>query len=217
MTGSITSNVRRSAHAKFAVWGNKYGEDPMTGKRRWMDWDKTSDLRSPAAVKKALEDEAEFLGVEIDWSDALPLIAMIDRLSAAVIASITGLKVPARPATDVLLEQRALRPLGQVTIGVMWGYDMHELQLSFERWIRILGGEAWTIEDPYWYEGQRFAGCWAFNGQGGLEVTYDDGGVDIARLALSAVPRQIQPPHSTVTDLAKFRGLSTSVPRAQAV
>jgi len=169
--------LRRTANARFAVWGNKYGEDPMTGRRRWMDWDKTSDLKSPAAVKQALANEAEFLGVEIDWSDALPLIASIDWLTAAVIASISGLKVPALPRAEVLLEQRALRPLGRVTVGAIWGYDMHELQLSFERWIRILGGEAWTIEEPYWHEGQRFTGCWTFDGKGGLEVTYDDGGV----------------------------------------
>lgn len=202
--------LRRTASAKFAVWGNKYGEDPMTGRRRWMDWDKTSDLRSPVAVKKALENEAEFLGVEIDWSDALPLIASVDWLTAAVIASTKDLQVPTLPSIDALLGQRGLRPLGRVTIGVMWGYDMHELHLPFERWIRILGGEAWTIQEPYWHEGQRFTGCWAFNGHGSLEVTYEDGGVgwkgelsavdiivgqmvdgvDVASLALIAAPHQ---------------------------
>jgi hypothetical protein len=27
--------LRRSAGANFAVWGNKYGENPMNGRRQW--------------------------------------------------------------------------------------------------------------------------------------------------------------------------------------
>jgi hypothetical protein len=200
--------LRRSAHAKFAVWGNKYGQDPISGRRRWMDWDKRRDLTSPRAIRKALEDEAELLGVDLDWHDALALIASIDWLTAAVIASEGGLEIPKLPAADDLLDQRALRPLGRVMIGVEWGYDMHELLMSFERWIRILGGESWTVEQPYWYEGQHFTGCWTFDERGGLVVTYDGcgvgwegevqsmdlitgpqmDGVDLARLALSAAP-----------------------------
>jgi hypothetical protein len=94
----------------------------------------------------------------------------------------------------------------------VWGNDMHELQMSFERRVRILGGESWTGCQPYWYEGRRFTGCLAFDGRRGLEVTYDDGGVrwegelhgmelitgpqmdgvDLARLSLT-VARSMQP------------------------
>jgi hypothetical protein len=84
---------------------------------------------------------------------------------------------------------------------------MHELTLPFERWVRILRGESWSIGEPYWYEGQRFTGEWSFDGNGGLVVGYDHDGVgwegkvsgldaiegpklddvDLAALALSAV------------------------------
>lgn len=202
--------LRRSAHAKFAVWGNKYGEDPNTGKRRWGNWDKTANLREPSAIRRALESAAEFLGVTVDWPEMLPLIASVDWLIAAVIAQAAGLSVPPLPSAETLLAQRALRPLGRVKIGVIWGYDMHPLNITFERWIRILGGEAWTVEEPYWYEGRRFTGCWSFDSQHGLVVTYDDCGVgwegelramdiidgpkvddvDLARLALIAASRK---------------------------
>jgi len=199
--------LRRDAHATFSVWGNKFGEDPMTGRRRWFDWDKTKGLKSPMAIYKAIEDEAEYLNVQVEWVDAIPLIASIDWLTAAVIASKVGFEIPALPDVDAILTQRSLRSIGRVTTGAEWGYDMHELTLPFERWVRILRGESWSIEEPYWYEGQRFTGEWSFDGTGGLVVGYDDGGVgwdgrldgldlidgpklddvDLARLALSAV------------------------------
>ncbi len=199
--------LRRGAYATFSVWGNKYGEDPTTGRRRWFDWDKTKGLKSPMAIYKAIEDEAEYLSVQVEWVDAIPLIASIDWLTAAVIASKVGFEIPALPDVEILLTQRSLRSLGRVTIGAEWGYDMHELSLPYERWVRVLKGETLSIEQPYWYEGQRFTGEWSFDGIGGLVVGYDDGGVgwdgklggldviegpkldevDLARLALSAV------------------------------
>jgi len=199
--------LRRDAYATFSVWGNKYGEDPMTGRRRWFDWDKTKGLKSPIAIHKAIEDAAQYLNVQVEWVDAIPLIASIDWLTAAVIASCVGYEIPALPDADVLLRQRSLRSIGRVTIGAEWGYDMHELTLPFERWVRILRGDGWPTEEPYWYEGQRFTGEWCFDGAGGLLVGYDDGGVgregrldgldviegpklddvDLAKLALSAV------------------------------
>lgn len=200
--------LRRDAYANFSVWGNKYGEDPMTGRRRWFEWDKTTGIRSPMAVKKAIEAEAEFLGVPVEWADAIPLIASIDWVTAVVIASSSGYEIPKLPAFDVLRFQRSLRALGRVTIGAEWGYYMHELSMPFERWARILGGEAWGTDEPYWYEGERFTGTWAFDGAGQLEVSYDGGGVgwfgelnglesidgptvdevDLAKVALGAVP-----------------------------
>ena len=164
-------------------------------------------LKSPMAIYKAIEDEAEYLSVQVEWVDAIPLIASIDWLTAAVIASKVGFEIPALPDVEILLTQRSLRSLGRVTIGAEWGYDMHELSLPYERWVRVLKGETLSIEQPYWYEGQRFTGEWSFDGIGGLVVGYDDGGVgwdgklggldviegpkldevDLARLALSAV------------------------------
>lgn len=201
--------LRRSAYATFSVWANKYGEDPMTGRRRWFEWDKTKGIKSPIAIYKAVEDAAEYLNVQVEWVDAVPLIASIDWVTAAVMASNVGYEIPALPDVDVLLTQRSLRTLGRVTIGAEWGYDMHELEMPLDRWMRILRGEPWSVEEPYWYEGQRFTGEWSFDGAGGLVVSYDDGGVgwdgqlagldfidgpkvddvDLSKLALSAVER----------------------------
>lgn len=199
--------LRRSIGATFSVWGNKYGENPSTGRRRWGDWDKVSALKSPMAIYKAIEDAAAFLNVDVEWIEAVPLIASIDWVTAAVIAKRRGYQIPELPDVDDLLLQRSLRVLGRVRIGAKWGYDLHELDFPLERWLRILKGEAWSVEKPYWYEGQRFKGEWSFDGDGFLYVGYDGGGqgwegnlsgldvidgptvdeVDLAKLALSAV------------------------------
>lgn len=159
-------------------------------------------------ILEAVSEHAELLGVGFELESAVPLIASIDWLTAAVLASHAGLEVPRLPAADVLLEQRAMRPLGRVVVGVEWGNDMHELSLSLEQWIRILGGASWNADRPYLYEGDRFIGTWSFDGRRGLEVTYDDAGVgwdgeiddidliegpqvdgvDVARLAVKATP-----------------------------
>jgi hypothetical protein len=199
--------LRRSTGATFAVWGNKYGENPSTGRRRWGDWDKVTGLKSPMAIYKAIEDAATFLNVDVEWVEAVRLIASIDWVTAAVIAKRRGYQIPELPDVDDLLLQRSLRVLGRVRIGAKWGYDLHELDFPLERWLRILKGEAWSVEKPYWYEGQRFKGEWSFDGEGSLYVGYDGGGqgwegnlsgldvidgptvdeVDLAKLALSAV------------------------------
>jgi hypothetical protein len=199
--------IRRDARAIFAVWANKYGEDPMTGRRRWFDWSKMRGLKSPMVIYKAIEDAAEYLNVQVEWVDAIPLIASIDWLTAAVIASNVGYEIPKLPDVDILMNQRSLRSIGRVTIGAEWGYDMHKISLTFERWVRILRGEYLEIDEPYWHEGQRFTSTWSFDGIGRVVVTYDDGGVgwdgnlgglelidgpkvenvDLALLALSAV------------------------------
>ena len=199
--------LRRDAYATFAVLGRKYCGDLITGRRRWFDWGKTKGYKSPTAIYKAIEDEAENLNVQVEWVDAVPLISSIDWLTAAVIASKFDFELPALPDVEILLAQRSLRSLGRVTIGADWGYDIHEISLPYERWVRVLRGETLFIEQPYWCEGQRFTGEWSFDGVGGLVVGYDDSGVgwngrlceldviegpkldevDLARLALSAV------------------------------
>jgi hypothetical protein len=203
--------LRRDAYATFAVWGNKHGEDPNTGRRRWFDWDKQKGLKTPMSIHKAIEGTAEYLSVQVDWVDAVPLIASIDWITSAVIASSLGYEIPALPEVNVLRAQRSLRAFGRVTIGAQWGSEMHELALPLDRWVGILRGERWSTKETYRYEGQRFTGDWSFDGIGGLTVSYDDGGVgweghldglgfiegpkiddvDLAKLALSAVVREV--------------------------
>lgn len=169
--------LRRDAHANFTVPGKGYGEDPVTDRRRWFELDKMERLKNPMEIYQALENAASLLHVEIEWVDAIPLIASIDRVTGAVMAENTGQHTPPLPGTDVILEQRSLRALGKVTIGAEWGYYMHELSLNFERWIRILGGASWTVEMPYWYEGERFMGTWSFDNSTELDVAYEGDGV----------------------------------------
>lgn len=199
-------DLRRNASATFAVWGNKFGENPETGRRGWLGWEKIEGLKSPLAIKRAIEDTAYFLSARFEWGDLIPLIGTIDWVTASVIASTEGLEIPALPEVDDLLSQRSLRALGKVKIGAEWGDEIHEFELSFERWVRVLGGESWETDKPYWHEGRRFTATWSFDGEGQLEVTYDDAGVgwegpmaglaviegpklddvDLARLALSS-------------------------------
>ena len=120
-------SLRRDAYATFSVWGKKCGENPVTGPRRWFDRGTVKALKSPIAIKKAIEDEAKFLGVIVEWVDAISLIASIDWLTAAVIASNVGYEIPALPDVGVMLSQRSLRAIGRVTISAEWGYDMHQL------------------------------------------------------------------------------------------
>lgn len=200
--------LRRNARTNFSIWGKKNGRDPLTGRLRWGGWHKVKGIRSPLAVRKALEDTAQHLNVSIAWADALLLIAGIDWVTASVIASNERFALPALPTTEILKTQRSLRPLGSVTLGAEWGYDMHELSISFERWIRILGGESCSIDEPYWYEGQQFTWTWSFDDGGVLDASYEDGGegwsgklgqlnmidgpkiddVDLAQIALRAMP-----------------------------
>jgi hypothetical protein len=168
--------VRRDANANLSVWGNRYGENPVTGNRRWFDWESRRGLRSPVAVSEAVEAIASFLATTIDWAEATPLLASVDWLTAAVLARKSNLPIPALPGVDSLLQQRSLRVLGKVTIGAEWGYDLHELSMPFERWVRIVAGEPWSSQTPYRYEGQRFMAHWSFDRMSRLDVTYDDGG-----------------------------------------
>ena len=167
--------LRRDRYSNFVVYGNKYGEDPDTGRKRWFEGDTVRGLRSPEQIKEAIHNEAEFLSVEIDWVSVVPIIATLDWVTSAVLASTLGISLPDLPYASEMLEQRSLRQLGKVTIGVEWGYDLHGLVIPFERWVRLLHGDSWYFEMPYWYEGERFTGCWSFDRRT-LEVTYDGEG-----------------------------------------
>lgn len=201
--------LRRDAHANFSVWWSKFAEDPTTRRRRWFDWEKIKNIKSPIEIRNVIQEGALRRNVEFDWGDAIPLVASIDWVTATVIASKLKCELPALPSADALLAQRSLCTLSRVEIGAEWGYDMHEISVSFERWIRILSGESWKVDKPYYYEGERFPGSWYFDGVGNLEVSSDDGfigwtgdlrglnfidgpkldTVDLAQLALSAAQR----------------------------
>ncbi len=169
--------LQRSRGAKFSVMANKYGDDPMSGRRRWFNLETTAGIEEPMALMKAVDAAASLLDVTLEWVDAIPLIATIDWVSAAVIAGKLEIAIPELPATDFLISQRSLRALGKVTVSAEWGGELHNLSMSFERWVRILNGQSFSFRSPYSYEGQRFRGLWSFGDDLELEVTYTGSGV----------------------------------------
>jgi hypothetical protein len=181
MSDSWTDRIelRRAAGCKFKITGSKDLGAPTLEQPGNLPISQVDGITSPRALYRALNDAAMMLDVELEWVDAIPLIAQLDWITAAVIAKDTGHDVPELPSFETLVSQRSLmslRRMGKVTIGAEWGYDMHELMMSFEQWLRILGGEDDRIEKPYIYEGKQFMGVWCFDGNGCLEVGYDDGG-----------------------------------------
>ena len=181
MSDSWTDRIdlKRSAGCKFEVTGSKDLGAPTLNQPGNLPITRVEGITSPRALYRALNETAMMLDVELEWVDAIPLIARLDWITAAVIANDTGHDVPGLPSFEVLASQRSftsIRRMGKVTIGAEWGYDMHELVMPFEQWLRILGGEDDLIEKPYLYEGKRFMGAWSFDGNGRLEVGYDDGG-----------------------------------------
>ena len=206
--------LTRYAGCKFEVTGSKDLGAPTLELPGNLPITQVDGITSPRALYLALNDAAMMLDVELEWVDAIPMIAKLDWITAAVIAKDAGHDVPQLPSFETLVSQRSLtsiRRMGKVTIGAEWGYDMHELTMSFEQWLRILGGERHRVEKPYLYEGKIYLGVWMFDGKGGLVVGIDYEGegwggclvdlelidgpklddVDLAKLAAcAALPKQ---------------------------
>jgi hypothetical protein len=170
-TDQIT--FRSNGRSQFAVVANKFGDATSSGRRKWFEWGKVSGLKSPGDVRKAIEEQSELLGVQVELADVIAPVASVDWVTAAVIAHDAGLDLPPLPSIEALLAQRALRPLGKVVLGVTWGYEHQTLTLPFEQWVRILNEELVTISTPYWYEGKRFNSWWSFDRGAQLRVLID--------------------------------------------
>lgn len=166
-------DLRRDSRATFTVTARKYGDDPITGRRKWREVGVERRLRTPLTVRRAILEQAEMLGVGVDWTDVLPRMAALDWLTAAVIARQERRPLPKLPGADRLTAQRSLKTFGRVTLGAAWGYELQCLSTSFEQWVRILGGQKYFKEMPYHYEGRRCHAWWSFDGHGGLRVTID--------------------------------------------
>lgn len=178
MSDSWTDRIelKRSAGCKFEVTGSKDLGAPTLELPGNLPITQVDGITSPRALYLALNDAAMMLDVELEWVDAIPMIAKLDWITAAVIAKDAGHDVPQLPSFETLVSQRSLtsiRRMGKVTIGAEWGYDMHELTMSFEQWLRILGGERHRVEKPYRYEGKTYLGVWMFDGKGRLVVGID--------------------------------------------
>ena len=201
--------IQHPPRGLFTVLAQKCTETPLDP-LPWETVNSFSDLQSPLELIKALEQAGELLGVDLEWSDVILGVASLDWVSAAVIADLKKGAIPALPPIEKLRQQRVLKDLGKVAIGVVWGYDSHDLGLHFATWIRILQGHSYSTRSRYFYEGEQFTAEWSFNifGEVQLGVGYDDGGtgwegalanmgylkgpvldgVDVAKLALQASP-----------------------------
>jgi len=177
-TDSLT--VSRNARKRFTVELSKYGGDgDGGGTRRWRTWDKTVKLSTPMQVLDAIKSIAGDQSICLDWTKVAKSIAELDWITGAIIAVKKQVRLPALPTTDELIQQRSLRTLGKVSIGVEWGYEMHQLTLRLADWIDILNGESYCEQTTYYYEGERFVATWSFDisADSELEVTYGyDGG-----------------------------------------
>jgi hypothetical protein len=178
MSDSWTDRIEltRSAGCKFEITGSKDLGAPTLEQPGNLPITNVDGITSSRALYRALNEAALMLDVELEWVDAIPLIAKLDWITAAVIANDVGQDVPELPSFESLVSQRSLtsiRRMGKVTIGAEWGYEMHELTMSFEQWLRILGGERHRVEKPYLYEGKTYLGVWMFDGKGGLVVGID--------------------------------------------
>lgn len=172
--------VSRNARHKFTVELSKYGDDAGGGgAHRWRTWDKTVGLSEPMQVLDAIESIVDEHDLALDWDKATTLIADLDWITAAIIAFEKKVPLPTLPTSAELSQQRSLRTLGKVSIGVEWGYEMHQLTLRLADWIDILNGESYCEQTTYYYEGERFVATWSFDisADSELVVTYgDDGG-----------------------------------------
>lgn len=173
--------VSRTRRGVFRVVADKRGVGVEGGTdNRWEEIDAVKDVKTPAQLRDALVRCAESLAVELDWERVICKVVDLAWLSAAVMGKLQERELPTLPSLPKLRSQRALRPLGKVRLAVEWGYDLHEVEMSLEQWVRVLHGQSHDISEPYHYEGERFTANWSFDKnrlhEHELYVTYDGGG-----------------------------------------
>lgn len=114
---------------------------------------------------------------EAFWATVAAKVASVNWLLGALIAADRQCEPPELPP----IEQGPWPPgpLGSehVLLGVEWGYEVHEIELSFARWVRLVAGETWKTEQAYHNDGELFTATWTFTKDRILSVTYDASGV----------------------------------------
>ena len=97
---------------------------------------------------------------------------------------------------------RAEKEGGGATIGVVWGYDLHDITLTPRNWSRVKRGKPLRIRERGVYEGVFQWEYWNFEGglDGDLLVQYgDDGGVGFVGKLRDAYIEEVEPLDSGVT------------------
>jgi len=170
--------ISRTARGRFSVTTKKFIIDPERPMHRHLARARLGNIKSPRDLFEALETSEKAVKGGFSWSGVIPKIAELDWVTAAVIATHQEMDIPPLPPIATLERQRSLKGLGDVTIGVEWGDDFREINITFEQWLRILLGERYEEDMPYGYEGEEFTASWRFdvNEEDQLYVGYDDGG-----------------------------------------
>jgi hypothetical protein len=181
--------VSRSRRRSFSVYARKYAEMmDARSTRRWLTLESTSGLKDPKSLLAAIESAASALDLEVDWDEAVAALGRLDWVIGASVADSLEWTLPSIPSYVDLAAQRASLARARIELQVEWGYDQHTIALAMSDWLAVLHGEPLSIQEPYWYGGDRFTAKWALDGTGGgsLVVSYDEGGVGYSG-ALSSV------------------------------
>lgn len=194
--------VTRSSRRHFSVSAQKYCADPKRSDHsRWETWNHEEQVTTIDRLITAVLFATEYLSVELDAAFVVKALATIDWLSAAVLATEWSVEFPPLPKGGELRQQRALRGLGKVSVWVDWHYDLHEVRMPYERWLRLLNGESLTLRTTEYADGERASAYWQFSNSE-LSVEYHGGGQHW-RGTLSALD-ELKGPMVRGVDLAKM-------------
>jgi hypothetical protein len=169
--------ISRTSGGRFQVITRRFAWQPIDSGNKPLMQEKTRKIKDPGDLYQALESAEQSAGTKFNWGQVFLKLAELDWVMAAAIAVSHGFEPPPLPTLEALMQQRSLKGLGDVTIGVEWGYEYHDLTISFEQWIELLNGEIIEIETDYDYEGESFTAVWVFDAHNRdqLRVTYDGG------------------------------------------
>ncbi len=176
-TDSIVVSRNRRRH--FNVYALKYGESMDAGAgRRCETLDSTKGLKDPSTLLAAIEAAADELGLYMDWGDAIPALAELDWVVAAVVAKAVGGTLPSPPTFEELAQQRTSCARKKVEVSVEWGHGRRTIHVPMRDWVEIARGGSYSDEKPCLYEdeGERFMAVLRIDGtEMSLEATYDEG------------------------------------------
>ena len=153
--------VSRSPSKIFTIKSNSYahvGGDPIESD----DQNNNKPIKSADDLLSRLRGfEAEFKFI-FNYQDVVDAIARLDWPVAAVLSKKLLVNVPRLPNFPDLKNQHSLRRIKGVEIAASWNYEWHHVRLSFERWLKIMTGEADWKNTRWAGDGFWFTACWNF-------------------------------------------------------
>lgn len=167
-----------------AGWGvacRKHGGTSEAARsRKWSTLEWVKGMETPSALKGALDDTERLLNISLKWDAVITQVAKLDWSMAVALAQLSERAAPAVPQTEILWAQGVLHKNDVVTLSVECGYEIHSIELSLDRWIRLCKGKVPKARSRGHYEGTSFWNWWTFRlgEEESLTVEYgQDGGV----------------------------------------